>query len=374
MRGLSIGRPFGIEVRLDASWFLIGLLIAWSLGSFFQQQVPGLASGAYVFMGVFSAVLFFSCVLAHELSHSLVARRKGISVEGITLFIFGGVAQIKQEPARPGDEFQIAIVGPLMSAALALLFFALTLGADAAHTRVAAEMFGELAAVNLILAGFNLLPGFPLDGGRVLRAIVWKITGDFVKATKVAATAGRVAAVGLMGLGVLRIVFSNQLFGGIWLILIGLFLNQAASASYKQVLVRHSVEGVTAADLMTSDPETIPGNLRLNEAVDEYFLTKHHTAFPVLGYGDLVEGLIILNSIREVPRDMWPERTVRQVMAPVGPALVAAPGEPVTSILERMADNPTGRFLVLDGQRLAGILSVSDIAGFFRLRESLGGS
>jgi Zn-dependent protease/predicted transcriptional regulator len=368
-KGVKIGRILGVEIILDYSWFLISALIAWSFGNLFREAVPGLAlgRGGYFGMGVLAAVLFFAGLLAHEMGHALVARGKGIEVSSITLFVFGGVAHIRRDPAKPGDEFKIAIAGPVVSVVLGLLLLGVAWVASRAGADPAAAIFAVVGQISLVLAVFNLAPGFPLDGGRVLRAVVWKATGDVVRATRVASIAGRVIAWGLIAIGVYRILDDN-LTGGLWLILIGWFLFQAAVTGYQQTLLRQSLRGLTVADLMTREVVTIPGNTRIDDAVNEYFLRHRHTAYPVTGYGDEVEGLLGLQQIRESPRDRWMELTARQVMQPVGPEITARPGEPVEVILERMEQNPLGRFLVLEGGTLSGLLSASDIARHLRIK------
>jgi Zn-dependent protease len=373
-RGLRIARIFGIDVILDYSWFLISFLIAWSFARLFQETLSGLGMGStsYLVMGVLAAALFFASILAHEISHALVAISKGIKVRSITLFIFGGVAEIKKEAESAGDEFKIAAAGPLTSLVLGVLFLGAGYAASAVGTRPAAAIFALLGEVNIVLAVFNMLPGFPLDGGRVLRAAVWKVTGDMVRGTRVAATGGQVLAWALIAIGVFRILAQGQLVAGVWMILIGLFLYQAATTGYQQLLLRRSLRGLAVDDLMTPDPVSIPGNLRISEAVDQYFLGHRHTAFPVTGYGDQVEGLVTLQQVRETPRDRWPELTVRQIMFPLQPSIATKPSESLSSLVDRLDQNPLGRFLVMEGDRLAGILSASDIARHFQIRASIG--
>ena len=365
-RGFRVARVFGIDVKVDQSWFIISIVIAWSFGGLFKDSIRNLEPTAYTLLGVMAAILFFMSLLAHELSHALVARRKGIEVEAITLFIFGGVAQIKSEPRTPGDEFQIAAVGPLTSIVLGALLFGLGVVAEVLKYETAAVMFQTLGFVNGVLAGFNLIPGFPLDGGRVLRSIVWKITGRITTATKVAAISGRVMAGLLVAGGIYRAV-NGDIFGGGWWVLLGIFLNQAAASSYRQSVLRHSIEGVSVSSLMTPQPESVPGNARIDQVVDEFFVGKHHSAFPVTGYGGELEGIITLQIVQQVPQATWPHVTARQLMVPLRPEITADPQEPVSNVVERMATNPVGRFLVVEGQKLVGIITASDIARHFRL-------
>lgn len=374
MRGLRVARVFGIDVYLDPSWFLISLLIAWSFSNLFADIEPslGLTTGGYLTMGVLAAILFFASVLAHEISHSLVARARGISVRSITLFVFGGVAQIRKEPETPGDEFRIAIIGPITSIVLGVIFILIAYAAGFGRTNPASLIFETIGFLNLALAAFNLVPGFPLDGGRVLRAAVWSRTGDLLKSTRVASISGQVVAGLLIAFGLYRMIFLNQLFGGIWSILIGLFLNQAAQSGYQQLLLRRTLQGLRVRDLMTAEPESIPGNMRLQEAVDGFFLSRRHTSFPVLGFSDIPEGIVTLQMVRDTPRENWDELTIRQIMAPTEPKISTTPDEPLTVVLERMPSNPIGRFLVIDDEKLVGFLSVSDILRHLRIRQWIG--
>lgn len=369
--GVRLGKLLGIEIFLDHSWFFIPLLIAWSFANLFAEITPELGRASHLGMGLLGAVLFFASVVGHELSHAVVARGKGVPVHSITLFVFGGVARIRREPRTPGDDFQIAGVGPLTSVILGGLFLGIGLVSEAVGLRAAAAVFSVLGQVNLALAAFNMLPGFPLDGGRVLRSIVWRVGGSQLRATRVASVAGQGVAALLIAYGLYRI-FTSQFFGGVWMILIGLFLNQAASGGYRQLLLRSSLEGLTVADLMTADPAWIPGNTRLDEAVEGYFLARRHSAFPVVGYGDRVEGLVTLQLVRDTPRESWPLQTVRQVMVPLRPAISASPEESIEKVLDRMEQNPVGRFVVVEGERLVGILGSSDIVRRLRAQVSLG--
>ncbi|MGH9197088.1 MAG: site-2 protease family protein, partial [Acidimicrobiia bacterium] len=371
---IRVARVFGIDVYLDASWFLISFLIAWSFSTLFSQIQPslGLTTAGYFLMGILAAVLFFASVLAHEISHSLVARARGISVRSITLFVFGGVAQIRKEPETPGDEFRIAIIGPVTSIVLGVIFILIAYATGMGEANPASLIFETTGFLNLALAAFNLVPGFPLDGGRVLRAAVWKWTGDLLRSTRVASIAGQVVAGLLIAVGLVRIIFLNQLFGGIWSILIGLFLNQAAQSGYQQLLLRQTLQGLRVRDLMTSDPESIPGNMRVQEAVDTFFLSRRHTSFPVLGFFDAPEGIVTLQMVRDTPREEWDAKTIRQIMAPREQKISTTPDEPLTMVLERMPNNPIGRFLVVEDDKLAGFLSVSDILRHLRVRQWIG--
>lgn len=372
--GIAVGSVFGFEISLDYSWFILLFLILGTLsGAVFPQDAPGLAQSTYLVMGAAGTVLFFVSLLGHELSHSLVARTKGVEVEGITLFVFGGMARTRSEATAPEDEFLIAGVGPLASFAFAGLFYGLeagaaALGLGAAYTSVT----GYLGLVNVALAVFNLLPGFPLDGGRLFRATVWKVTGDFSRATRAATTGGRWLGYGIVALGVFGIVFGGSLVGGLWFVFIGWFLSNAAGASYRQMMLRQVMKDVTAEDAMTRDPETVPPDLTLEALVHEHFLHRPFNAFPVTDDGVAV-GLVTLSQVKSVSRDEWPTRRVADVMTPMEDTLVVAPDAPMTEVLERMSENETRRVLVAREWELVGIISAHDITNWME-RAGLVGS
>lgn len=363
-KGLRIAKPFGIDLRLDSSWFVLSFLIAWSMSTLFREvdELRGLSSNAYLALGIMAAILFFLSVVAHELAHSLMARRKGIEVKAITLFIFGGVAQITSDPKTPGDEFKIAAVGPLMSVVLGGFLFGIGVIAEVKNIVAAAAVFQLIGLLNGYLAGFNLMPGLPLDGGRILRAAIWRVRGDFIKATRAASLAGRMMAGVLVAGGIVRIIAWRDFGGGVWWIILGIFLNQSAVASYQQSVLVHSIGGKLAGNLMTQAPRSIPGHIRLDEAVEEYFVAHRHSAFPVIGYGDILEGILTLELVQRVSRLDWSSVTVRQVMIPLQASIIASPEEPVTDLLRRLATNPAGRFLVTNDRSLLGILTATDIA------------
>jgi Zn-dependent protease len=262
MQGFRLGSIFGFEIRVDLSWFLIFFLILWTfIGSVFPANYPGLSQGTYIIMGIVATLLFFASLLAHEPSHSFVARAKGIPVEGITLFAFGGVSRTRMDAETPGDEFQIAGVGPLTSILLSVLFGLLYwLGRSAGWSVAVNGVTGYLASINLILAIFNLLPGFPLDGGRLFRSLVWKITGNLKKATRIASWGGKFFAYLLIAWGLVQL-FGGLIFNGLWLIFIGWFLYNAAEYSYRELEAQTSLEGVSVNQVMTPNPETVPPDL-----------------------------------------------------------------------------------------------------------------
>src|SRR5208283_54296 len=361
----------GVQVEIDYSWIFIAVLVWWSLSAgYFPREYPGHSFGSYWTVGAIGTVLFFASVLGHELSHAAVGNRLGENVTRITLFIFGGMAHLSSEPKTAGDEFKIAAIGPVSSLVIAAIFWAIEqtlVGVHAPALWVA--VFSYLAFINVALAVFNLLPGFPLDGGRILRAILWHYWGDFRRATAAAADWGNTIAWGLIALGALEI-FGGGLVGGIWMIFIGLFLRGAAHASYQSVVVEQMLGRAHVADLMIREPVTIDPDLSVSEAVDHYFLHYGYTGFPVVKDGRAM-GILSLSRVRECPREERANRRVHDIMVPVNEKVTISPGATVSDAMHRMAEADAGRLLVLDAERLMGLITRSQIARFVQLKSQL---
>ncbi|NDJ22391.1 CBS domain-containing protein [Nostoc sp. B(2019)] len=372
MQGFRVGSIFGFEIRIDLSWLLIVFLVLWTLSvGLFPANYPGLSNATYFGMGLVATLLFFASLLAHELSHSFVARSKGIPVEGITLFIFGGVSRTRMEAENPGDEFQIAIIGPLTSVLLAAFFGLIWfVGKNAGWSIVVTGVASYLASINLILAIFNMLPGFPLDGGRVFRSIIWKYTGNKKKATQIASSGGKWLAYLLIALGFWEL-FGSALLGGLWLILIGWFLYNAAEASYEEILVRTTLEGVKAREIMTPYPETVNADLTLQDLVDKYFLSRRYQSFPVTQDSHPV-GIITLNQVKDVPREEWVYRTVKDTMISTDQGITARPEEEMSHVLEKMQESGVRRVLVTQNSSLKGIITANDVASWLQRQRDLG--
>jgi Zn-dependent protease/CBS domain-containing protein len=370
--GFRLGSVLGFEIRIDYSWFVIFFLVLWSLSAgFFPRELPGRGGGLYLAMGGAATLLFFASLLAHELSHSVVARAKGIEVEGITLFIFGGMARTRLESEVPEDEMLIAGVGPLMSFALAALFWGLAwAGGQLGWSPAVNQVSIYLAFINLLLAVFNLLPGFPLDGGRLFRAAAWKITGNLEKATRWATQGGKWLGYGLMALGFLQ-AFAGGVLGGLWLVFIGWFLRGTAEASFQQHMLRHSLEGVTVGEIMSEDPETVSPEMTVRELVDERLLRRRFQSFPVVD-GGRVEGLVTLDQVKQHPRESWDTTRVRELMLSANGELTVSPQDPMISLVGRMRDADTRRFLVTRDGRLVGIVSSSDVTRWVQRAQELG--
>jgi Zn-dependent protease/CBS domain-containing protein len=366
-----VGRIAGIEVRVDSSWVVIALLITYSMYLRFSVLYKDLSTGAAVGIAILAAVLFFGSVLVHELAHALVSQARGIRVQDITLFLFGGATRARVESRGPGDEFLIAAVGPLTSLLVAGLFWSVDVFARGALSRSLIGMFGYLAWVNLLLAAFNLVPGLPLDGGRLLRSLVWRATGSFRRATRIASLAGQAVGWLLVAGGVASLLTGN-LAGGIWFAFIGWFLVQAARASYQELQVRQMLRGVQAQDVMAGNLVRIPPDLTLQDAVDRYFMRYDHSAFPVDEYGRTI-GLLTLRKVRRVPSDQWLTSRVRDHMVPLGGQVVVPPDAPMDQVMAKLEDGEAGRVLAAEDGEVVGIITPSDLTRWLRRWRTLDG-
>jgi Zn-dependent protease/CBS domain-containing protein len=367
-----VGRIAGVEVRVDSSWVVIALLITYTMYLQISRVYEDVSTGAAVRLAILSAVLFFGSVLVHELAHALVAQARGIRVQDITLFLFGGATRAKVDSRGPGDEFVIALVGPLTSGLLAAMFGIVAgLRRDVLSTPLAG-ILGYLAWTNLLLAGFNLVPGFPLDGGRLLRAAIWKATGSLGRATRIASVAGQGVGWLLVAIGVAWLL-AGDLAGGIWFAFIGWFLVQAARSSYQELQLQQLLAGVEAEDVMARDLLRIPPELSLQDAVDDYFMRYDHGAFPVEEQGRTI-GLLTLRGVRRVPREQWPTRRVRDHMVPLSDQVVVAPEARMDGVIGKLQDGEVGRVLVVQDGEVVGIITPTDLAHWLRRWRILEGS
>jgi len=367
---LRLGKVFGIAIGLDYSWFIVFALVTWSLAAqYFPQYYPGWPWGTYWLVGLIASLLFFASVLAHELSHSLVARSTGISVHSITLFIFGGVAQITAEPKRPRDELLITLAGPATSLVIAALFGALWFLTKDTNQEVSA-LASWLGGINAILAVFNLIPGFPLDGGRVLRSIVWRITGNLKRATWIASTIGRVVAFLFIFAGIL-LAFRGYWLNGLWIAFIGWFLENAAVGSYRQVALREMLQGITASEVMMRDCPKVPPSLTLEQLVHEYILYAGRRCFPVV-LAEQVQGIITLHHVKEIPKERWATTTVGQVMTPFAQIKKVKPNEELSRVLEIMTSEDVNQLPVVEEGKLVGMVARDNVLAFIKARSELG--
>lgn len=365
----QIARIKGIPVRLHFSWFVVFGLITWALATrYFPMVAPELPMATNWLRGAVAAVLLFVSVLIHELSHSFVARYYKLPITSITLFIFGGVAQMKQEPSSPRVELQMALAGPLSSYALAIIFLIIYKLALPFPGLKAIAFY--LFQINLILATFNLIPGFPMDGGRVLRALLWRRTGDFISATRKASKTGQRIALFFIFLGIFSLLtgYSN----GVWFILIGWFLYTAAQSSYQQATIKDTLTGVKVRNVMVYDVVTVDADTPLSYLVDNYFLRYGYGGFPVVDNSGVV-GIISLKEIKGIERDKWQSLRARDVMQPVDSSLGVSEDDDVSNILERMIQEDKGRLVVLKGRRLTGLITRSGIARYLQIKNELQG-
>jgi Zn-dependent protease/predicted transcriptional regulator len=367
----TLFKILGFSVHIDLSWLIIALLVTWSLAQgFFPYRYEGLSSFTYWTMGVAGAAGLFFSIIFHELCHSLVARRFGLPMKGITLFVFGGVAEMDDEPPSPRAEFYMAIAGPLSSIVLALALASVATVMKELLPQTAYGVIYYLAYLNLILAVFNLVPAFPLDGGRVLRSALWHWKKDLRRATRLAAKIGSGFALFLMFIGIVNVV-TGSVIGGVWQFMIGMFLRGAAQASYQQVMVRRALEGETVARLMKKDPVTVPAGISLRELVENYVYTYHFKMYPVMEDGGLA-GCISTRQVKGVPRSEWERRTVGELASACSPQNSIAPDTDAVKALAIMNRTGNSRLLVVDAGRLVGILSLKDILALLAVKMDLG--
>jgi Zn-dependent protease len=359
-------RLLGIPISVDASWLVILALLTWTLVSYFAQAVTGLPPAVYWLMGLAAALGFFACIVLHELGHALVARAAGIPIRGITLFLFGGVAELEGEPKSASSEFLMAVAGPAVSALLVAGFWLLS---GLPWAQPAVLVLEYLAAINLAVLVFNLVPAFPLDGGRVFRSILWGATGNLRRATYFASLAGQGFAWLLIWLGVLQF-FAGNVLHGVWLGLIGMFLNNAARASYQQVIVRQLLQGEPVSRFMNPQPIVVPEELDLRRWVEDYVYRHHRKMFPVSSNGHLA-GVIATEALVRYPREEWDRHTVAEAMNKDLGAVRIAPDADALEALGKMQRTGSSRLLVMDGDHLVGIVSLKDLLRFLELKIEL---
>ncbi len=360
---IHLGRIAGIRVGAHWSLLVVFALITWSLASGqLPLEVPGQPAAAYWTVAAITAVLFFASLLAHEMGHALLARALGIEIDGITLWLFGGVSRLRSEATGPGAELRIAVIGPAVSLGLAVVFGAVAVAlrsAGAPALVVAAA--GWLGLVNATLGVFNLVPAFPLDGGRVLRALLWQRSGQLRSATVAAARAGTVVAYLMIGLGIVSF-FAGNVLNGVWLAFLGWFLLAAARAEAEGTVARDALAGLRVADVMTPDPFTVPGYITVDDLVQRHLLTQRHSSYPITDLDGRPQGLVTLDVLRRVPPDRRATTRLTDVAHPLSDVVASSPTEPLSDLARRLGSGPGARALVFDGGRLVGIVSPTDIA------------
>jgi Zn-dependent protease/CBS domain-containing protein len=368
---VTLFQLLGFKVKIDVSWVFLALLIAWSLAQgLFPALYEGLPAVVYWWMGVASVIgLLFSLVF-HELSHSLVARQYGLPIRGITLFLFGGVAEMEEEPVSPKAEFLMAIAGPIASIVLSLVFYGLVAAGralDVSEPVIAVARY--LAFLNVMLAGFNVVPAFPLDGGRVLRAALWHWKGNLRQATRIASRIGVGFGSVLIVLGILHALTGN-LVGGIWWFLIGLFLRGAATGSYYQLMARRALEGEPVRRFMSARPITVSPETTVRELVEDYVYKHYFDLFPVTTDSQL-RGCVSTRQVKEVPREQWESVTVGQIASACTPDNTVAADEDAAKALSRMQRSGNSRLMVIEDGRLVGIIALKDMLKLIALKMDL---
>jgi Zn-dependent protease/CBS domain-containing protein len=372
-RGVTLFKLLGFEVRLDWSWLIIALLVTWSLArGLFPSFVQGLSPGTYWWMGVVGAMGLFVSIVLHEFGHSIVARHYGIPMNGITLFIFGGVAEMGEEPPSAGVEFLMAIAGPITSIILGGIAYGLRWASNVGNWPIeATAVFSYLGWINLALAAFNLIPAFPLDGGRVLRSILWAARKRLGWATRVAAGIGTGFAFLLMGWGIIRFVFGDFI-GGVWMVLIGMFIRGASRMSYREVVVRQALAGEPVARFMNPQLVTVPASASLRELVENYFYRYDFRTFPVVADGHLL-GCVTLDQLKDVPRAEWDHRTAQSVVRPCSQETTVTPETDAAKALAAMNRSRARRLMVVDHDRLVGVIALGDLLNFLSRKVELEG-
>lgn len=359
----------GIPVEIHISWLLVFLLFSITLAQgYFPMVAEGLSNTVYWAAGVITTLIVFASVLTHEFGHSLVAIKEGIPIKKITLFIFGGVAQMETEPTSPSAEFKVTAAGPLTSLMIALVagglyFYVLPQG------QILSEAIFFVARINMIMAVFNLIPAFPLDGGRLFRSIAWYLGKNLLKATRIAVGLGSILSFLAMGFGFMLIFFQGDLWG-LWLIFIGWMIYQAGQSSYSQLVFKETFSGMKVSELMSKDLQTVSPDDTLDQLAD-CFLHYKYGAFPVV-YGSTTHGLVTLQNMKEIPREKWPETRVSRILTPLKDVMILKPDSDAADIMMKMAANNTGRALVMEEGELIGLLSRTDMMRFMQMHMVLG--
>ena len=365
-----IFRIAGIDINIHISWLIILVFLTFSLATgWFPITYPGSSTTTYYLLGFIASILLFVSVLLHELAHSFVARSRGLQVKSIVLFIFGGVSNIEQEPQTPGIEFSMAFVGPLVSLLIGVVCYGLLLLVRGTHSLLV-PILSYLALMNIILGIFNLIPGFPLDGGRVLRSIIWKATGSFQTATNITTFVGQAFAYLIILWGIL-LFFAGNAFNGLIIIFTGWFLLTSAQSARSQSMLDTAFRGVTVNQIMDTNVLTVPANISLQKLVDEYFLPRGLRSAFVM-QGDQLAGLITLSDIRHVPRDQWPQTPVGYAMIPLERLHTITPQQNVKDVLPLMTGQDVNQLAVVQDGRLVGVLTREGILRSLEIRRNLG--
>ena len=368
-RKIKLLRIFGFDINIDPSWTVLAILVAWSLSmGFFPAQYEGLPGATYWLMGIVAMLGLFVSIVFHELSHSIVARKVGTRIEGVTLFMFGGVAEMAEDSPGPRAEFLMAIAGPVSSMALSAIFYSIVI--FGLRPGPIAGVLRYLAMINAILAVFNLLPAFPLDGGRILRSGLWVWKKDLRRATRTASRIGAGFGILLIVLGVFQFLTGNFI-GGMWLFLIGMFLRNSARSAYEQLLIRQALEGEPVSRFMSTDPVTVKPSVLVRDLVDDYVYKYHYKMFPIVEDSGQLVGCVTTKQVKEVPRQDWDVKRVSDISQPCSEETVVTPQTDAMKALSIMSRTGTSRLLVATGDRLVGILALKDMLKFLSLKVEM---
>ena len=370
---ITLFKLLGFEVHVDLSWLVLAFLVTWTLAvGYFPAEYKGFSHATYWWMGVAGALGLFVSIVLHEFAHSIVARRFGIPMKGITLFIFGGVAEMSKEPPSPKSEFFMAIAGPIASVLIAVCCFLLAwLGRATQSPLPLTAVLTYLGSINLILVLFNIVPAFPLDGGRVLRSALWAAKQNLHWATRIASGIGSGFGILLVVLGVFSF-FTGNIIGGIWWFILGIFIRNASRMTFQQMLLREALAGEPVRHFMRENPISVPSSTTIREVIDDYVYRYHHKLFPVVDDGQLV-GCITINRIKEVPREEWEQRTVGELARGCDTENTVSPETDAIGALSKMHRSGASRLLVVDHGRLAGILSLKDLLQVLAMKVELEG-
>jgi Zn-dependent protease/CBS domain-containing protein len=368
--GIPLVRIFGIHIKLHYSWFIVFALITWALAvSYFPSEYPNWASATYWGIGLATSLLFFLSVLIHELAHSVIAQGAGIPIKSITLFVFGGVSQMTKEPEQPAVEFRMALAGPVTSLIIGGIFWGIWAGVRGFNEPLAGLAFW-LGWINVVLAGFNLIPGFPLDGGRVLRSILWWRRGNVRSATQTASMLGRVVGY-LFIFGGVWWIFTGYWINGLWIAFIGWFLENAAVGSYRQVAIQDILKGHSAGEVMTRDCPTVPPRLAIDKLIHDHILDSARRCFPVVENSHLI-GLVTIHDIKKVHPESRSTKTVSDVMTPFEKLKWVKPGDDLSDVLNTMTMENVNQLPVVENGNVIGMVGRDNLLSFIRIRGELG--
>ncbi len=372
-RRIPLFSLFGFKVNIDLSWLILAVLITWSLAvGLFPYYFKGFSSATYWWMGVAGALGLFLSIVFHEFFHSLVAKGFGIPMKGITLFIFGGVSELTEEPPSPKSEFLVSIVGPVSSVVLAFIFLFIYWAGRAVNLpQPVNAVVAYLAWLNFILAVFNMIPAFPLDGGRILRSILWAMKKDLRWATRIASAFGEGFGIFLIIIGILNFITGNFI-GGIWYFLIGLFIRSASQSSYQQLLLRKALSGETIKSFMKPQPVIVPSNASVADLVENYIYKYHYNIFPITSNGS-IEGCVTTKEVKTIPKEQWALHSVKEIEVPCSQNNTISPDSDAMTALTQMNATGNTRLMVVEGNKLLGIVTLKDMLKFLSLKLDLEG-